>query len=84
MEVSKDEWYNKISTFETQREACTAGVNAEIDNIKMVDGFLTFVKEKDIVDVFKRLRNASQDNHLLAFQRCAGGDEQGQGRGKGK
>jgi hypothetical protein len=82
--VPKDEWYNKVPAFVTQREACAAGVNAEIDNVKMYDGFLTFVKEKDIVDVFKRLRNASQDNHLPAFQRCAGGTGQGQGRGKGK
>ena len=84
IEVPRDEWYNEVSAFATQREACAAGVNAEIDNVKMYDGFLTFVKERDIVDVFKRLRNASQDNHLPAFQRCAGGTGQGQGRGKGK
>ena len=84
IEVPKDEWYNKVPAFATQTEACTAGVNAEIDNVKIYDGLLTFVKEQDIVDVFKRLRNASQDNHLPAFQRCAGGTGQGQGRGKGK
>ena len=84
IEVPKDEWYNKVPAFVTQREACAAGVKAEIDNVKMYDGFLTFVKEQDILDVFKRLRNASQDNHLPAFQRCAGGTGQGQGSGKGK
>jgi len=84
IQVPKDEWYNKVPTFSTQKEACAAGVSAEIDNAKIYDWFLTFVKEQDIVDTFKRLRNASQDNHLPAFQRCAGGTGQGQGRGKGK
>ena len=84
IEVPKDEWYKQVPEFETQTEACAAAVKAEIDNVKMYDGFLTFVKEQDIVDTFKRLRSASQDNHLPAFQRCAGGTGQGQGRGKGK
>jgi hypothetical protein len=82
--VPKDEWYKQVPEFATQKEACIAAVKAEIDNVKMYDGFLTFVKEKDIVDVFKRLRSASQDNHLPAFQRCADGTGQGQGRGKGR
>ena len=73
IEVPKDEWYKQVPEFSTQREACAAAVKAEIDNAKMYDGFLTFVKEQDIVGVFKRLRSASQDNHLPAFQRCAGG-----------
>ena len=69
--VPKDEWYNKVPTFSTLQEACEAGVQAEIDNVKMYDEFLKFVKENDIVDVFKRLRAASQEKHLPAFKRCA-------------
>ena len=84
IEVPKDEWYKQVPGFATEREACATAVQAEIDNAKMYDGFLTFVKEQDIVAVFKRLRSASQDNHLPAFQRCAGGTGQGQGRGKGR
>jgi hypothetical protein len=82
--VPEDKWYQQVPEFATLREACEAGVKAEIDNVKVYDGLLTFVKELDVVSVFKRLRRASQDNHLPAFQRCAGGTGQGQGRGKGK
>ena len=82
--IPKDEWVKQAPEFASLREACEAAVTEEIENAKMYDGFLTFVKEQDIVSVFKRLRSASQDNHLPAFQRCAGGSGQGQGRGKGK
>jgi hypothetical protein len=86
--IPKDEWYSKVPAFTTLQEACAGGVQAEIDNAKMYDGLLKFVKEKDIVDVFKRLRDASYEKHLPAFKRCADGGSQGsvkQGGGrKGK
>lgn len=84
----KDEWYKKVPVFATLQEACAGGVQAEIDNVKMYDELLKFVKEKDIIDVFKRLRAASQEKHLPAFKRCASGGtgQEGQdgGRVKGK
>jgi hypothetical protein len=90
--VPKDDWYGKVPAFATLQEACAGGVQAEIDNVKMYDGFFKFVKEKDIIAVFKRLRDASQDKHLPAFKKCAdgsgsqgqGGGKQGGGRNKGK
>ena len=54
-------------------EACKAGVTAENENIALYDGFLGFVKEQDIREVFERLQNASRENHLPAFTRCADG-----------
>jgi hypothetical protein len=80
IEVPKDEWYDKVPEFNTLQEACSAAVQAEIDNVKMYDEFFKFVKEKDIIDVFKRLRAASQDKHLPAFQHCADGGGRGAGR----
>jgi hypothetical protein len=86
--VPKDDWYAKVPEFATIQAACEAGVQAEIENAGMYDEFFKFVQEKDIIDVFTNLRNASQEKHLKAFQRCAGrsgqgrGQQQGQGRGR--
>ena len=72
VDVPKDEWYENVPEFATLQEACEAGVKAEIENAKMYDEFFKFVKEEDILDVFKNLRDASQEKHLPAFERCAG------------
>ncbi len=81
VDIPKDEWYANVPEFATLQAACEAGVNAEIENAGMYDEFFTLVKEQDILDVFTRLRNASQDKHLPAFQRCA---TRGRGKGRGK
>lgn len=74
----------KIDVPASLSEACKAGVEAEKANIALYDGFLAFVKEPDIKDVFSRLRAASNDNHLPAFTRCSeGGGGRGQGQGPG-
>ncbi|MBX7053336.1 MAG: hypothetical protein K1X36_00140 [Pyrinomonadaceae bacterium] len=66
----------------TISEACKAGVEAEKANIALYEGFLGFVKEPDIKEVFVRLQTASRDNHLPAFTRCSeGGGGKGQGPG---
>lgn len=72
-----------ISVPEELAEACKAGVKAENENIVLYDGFLEFVKEADIREVFTHLRNASRDNHHPAFTRCSDGGRGG-GRGKGR
>ena len=82
--VPEDEWYGKIPAFSTIQEACAAGMQAEIDNVKMYDGLLEIAQEKDIVDTFKRLRAASQEKHLPSFKRCATGSAGQGGRMKGK
>lgn len=90
VEVPKDEWYAKVPEFATIQDACAAGVQAEIENAGMYDEFFKFVQEKDIIDVFTALRDASQDKHLKAFQRCRSGQgrgqrqNQGQGRNQGQ
>lgn len=62
-----------IPTPDSITEACKAGATAENENIAIYDGFLGFVKEQDIREVFKLLQSASRENHLPAFTRCAEG-----------
>lgn len=52
---------------------CQIGVAAEIENIRLYDEeLLPNVKAyPDIFSVLRALRNASANNHLPAFQRCA-------------
>jgi rhodanese-related sulfurtransferase/rubrerythrin len=54
-------------------EACKAAVAAENENIALYAGFLEFITEQDIREVFTRLQSASRENHLPAFKRCAEG-----------
>jgi len=60
----------KISVPADLIEACKVGVKAENENIALYDGFLQFVQEPDIREIFTRLQSASRDNHLPAFTRC--------------
>jgi len=62
-------------------DACAVGVEAEIANVRLYDEKLlpAVAANPDIVQVFRALRDASQEKHLPAFQRCASG---GGGRAK--
>lgn len=64
----------------TIAEACRQGIEDEKANRDMYEKFLAVVKETDIRDVFTYLRDASQNNHLPAFERCAQGGGRGQFR----
>jgi len=65
--------------------ACAVGVEAEIANIRLYDEKLIPVASSypDVLNVFTNLRNASEDKHLPAFQRCGSGKGQGMGKGHG-
>jgi hypothetical protein len=58
---------------ETLRGACKIGVEAEIANRDLYDVNLlpAVAAYPDITFVMQRLRDASEENHLPAFQRCA-------------
>lgn len=82
----------KLSAPATLLEACEIGVAAEIENVALYDDKLlpAVSTYPDITDVMVRLRNASQERHLPAFQRCVSrggtmgqGGGMGHGRGKG-
>ena len=66
----------------TLTETCQQGIEGEKANIAMYDKFLEFVKEKDIRETFTYLRDASKNNHLPAFERCAKGRGMGKGGGR--
>jgi rubrerythrin len=57
---------------EALHEACKIGVEAEIANRDLYDATLlpAVAAYPDITRVMQRLRNASEENHLPAFQRC--------------
>lgn len=58
---------------ETLAVACKIGVEAEIANRDLYDAMLlpAVAAYPDITRVMQRLRDASEENHLPAFQRCA-------------
>jgi len=71
---------------ETLAEACKMGVDAEIANRDLYDKqLMPAVKDyADVQAVFTALRDASENKHLPAFERCgAGGQGQGMGQGMG-
>lgn len=65
--------YSDVQIKATKAENCSVGVQAEIDNAALYrDQLLPAVSAyPDITAVFTSLMNASQNNHLPAFQRCA-------------
>lgn len=70
LEVPEDTWYDKVPTFTNIKDACSAGVTAEIENAGLYDKLMEKVDNQDIIAVFTSLRDASRNNHLPAFQRC--------------
>lgn len=62
-----------IPEFASLQDACAAAVDAEIANFGLYDEMLeTFEAYPDIYQVALALRNASEFNHLPAFENCAG------------
>jgi hypothetical protein len=69
----------------TLAEVCAVGVEAEIANAALYDDELlpAVAAHPEVVAVFQALRDASIDNHLPAFERCAAGGGGGRGQGHG-
>lgn len=72
IEIPEDNWYEKVPYFDSVKEACEAGINAEIENAALYDELFSKTQREDIIKVFTALRDASDNNHLPAFQRCGG------------
>ena len=72
LEIPADDWAGKVSAEETLKQACQAGVDAEIANAKLYEDKLLpmAVGYEDIQVVFTNLMDASQEKHLKAFERC--------------
>ncbi len=62
-----------VPEFASVAEACAAGAAAEVANFDLYDAMLdTFADYPDIIQAVTALRNASEFNHLPAFENCAG------------
>ena len=66
----KNTWPGKVARYDSLRQACEAGVAAEIENGDMYDRLLKSTDRSDILNVFRNLQQASQQRHLPAFKRC--------------
>lgn len=68
--VPKDDWEQRIEVPSSVREACQAGVQAEIENAAMYQRLLDLTRDyPEVQRVFLNLQRASQSHHLPAFQR---------------
>jgi hypothetical protein len=60
-----------VPEFTTRAEACQIAADAEIANFGLYDSMLETVQDyPDIAFVVRNLRDASEFNHLPAFERC--------------
>ncbi|MFA9462504.1 ferritin-like domain-containing protein [Thiohalorhabdus methylotrophus] len=77
--IPDNPWPGKVDRYDSLRDACKAGVGAEIANGRLYDRLLHATAREDILAVFRNLQEASQQRHLPAFQRCAQGSVGGRG-----
>lgn len=61
----------EMPTFSNVKDACAAGVIAEIANIELYDSYLALDLPADVRTVFTNNRAASENMHLPAFQNCS-------------
>ncbi len=76
--VPENPWPGKVTRYASLKEACAAGVAAEIENGALYERLLASTRRPDILTVFRNLQESSQQRHLPAFQRCV---ERGSGDG---
>jgi len=73
LEILEDNWSAKVTSYNSIKEACEAGRNAEIENVELYDMLFTMVEKKNIITAFENLQSASRSNHLPAFETCLAG-----------
>lgn len=69
--IPEDPFTGNMEAPDSLFDACQAGIQGELENIEMYDRFFSVVREPDIRAAFSRLKSASQERHLPAFQRGA-------------
>lgn len=79
--VPHNTWPGRVPRFSSVREACEAAVTAEIANADLYARLISATHHLDILTVFQRLQEASQQRHLVAFRRCANREERDEGCG---
>jgi hypothetical protein len=68
--VPDDTWPGRVPRYGSLREACEAGVTAEVENSDLYERLLAGTDKADILGVYRNLQAASQERHLEAFRRC--------------
>ena len=70
--VPESRWTpDDIPGFSSVREACQAGVVAEIENAEIYERYLDLPFPEDVMTVFESNWAASVERHLPAFERCS-------------
>ena len=67
--VPDNPWPGKVVRYASLHAACEGGVAAEIANGEMYERLLGATQRPDILTVLRNLQEASQQRHLVAFQR---------------
>jgi hypothetical protein len=70
--IPDNPWIGNVPSFDSPQAACAVGVEAEILNAALYDLLFTTTEREDIIIIYEALQRASQENHLPAFQSCAG------------
>lgn len=70
--VPDNPWLGQVEGFASLQDACSTGVAAEIANRDLYTVLFDSTDRADINRVYQALQSASEENHLPAFQRCAG------------
>lgn len=63
-------WSGNVKRYPRVRDACEDAVEAEIANAALYERLMASTTRPDLLAVFANLRDASQERHLPAFQRC--------------
>jgi hypothetical protein len=63
-------WSGNVKRYQRVHEACEDAVEAEIANASLYDRLMASTTRPDLLAVFANLRDASQERHLPAFERC--------------
>jgi hypothetical protein len=79
LNVPPNPWPGKVERYAGLREACEAGVAAEIENAALYERLVASTHRTDILAVFRNLQAASQQRHLPAFRRCVERESAGGG-----
>ncbi len=79
LQVPDNPWVGRVQRFTSTREACEAGIEAEVANAALYERLMRSTTREDILAVFRSLARASQERHLPALRRCV---TRGEGEGR--
>lgn len=77
--IPQNQWPGNVVRYDSLHAACEAAVAAETANVEMYKRLISQTQRPDIPEVLRKLQAASQQRHLVAFQRCV--DRIADGRG---